>query len=330
MQASASIIATKKQFQSLEVLRFVAAMSVVFVHMPFMGYGSFGVDIFFIISGFVMMVSTEKGGDQFFTKRLIRVLPTYYIFTLGVFAIALLFPAMLNSTTANTEHLIKSLLFIPFDKNGEGHYPLLFLGWTLNYEMFFYLIFAISLKISHAQRGLVTAMFIGAIYLLCHQDISFPFQVYGDPIVFEFTLGMMVYYLLVSRDYRSSAMMGAGLALLLWASDAHLDHRFFVNGLPSLILVMGVLVAFKKVAFPAFLLTLGGASYALYLTHPYLIQFFDKQLNWFPENANGTLNPELLIYAMLTTMAIVNGVAVLLYKYLESPIRRQLRARFIK
>ena len=45
----------------------------------------------------------------------------------------------LNNTTADLEHLIKSLFFIPFNKNGAGHYPILFLGWTLNFEIIFYL-----------------------------------------------------------------------------------------------------------------------------------------------------------------------------------------------
>ena len=93
----------------IEFSRFVAAMLVMCVHIPVFGFGAFGVDIFFIISGFVMMHSTERTSSNFFKKRLIRILPNYYIFTLGVFILALKFPHLLNNTTAYLNHLLKQL-----------------------------------------------------------------------------------------------------------------------------------------------------------------------------------------------------------------------------
>ena len=62
-----------------------------------------------------------------------------------MFVLAIFVPEVLNNTTANVDHLIKSLFFIPFDKNGTGHFPILFLGWTLNFEVIFYFLFALSL-----------------------------------------------------------------------------------------------------------------------------------------------------------------------------------------
>ena len=135
---------TSKDY-SIELLRFLAATAVVFVHIPIVKFGNIGVDIFFAISGFVMMLSTESSSKNFFLKRIIRVAPTYYIFTLGVFFSALIAPSVLNNTTADFSQLVQSFLFVPFDKNGVGHYPILFLGWTLNYEMYFYLLFALAL-----------------------------------------------------------------------------------------------------------------------------------------------------------------------------------------
>lgn len=119
---------TENRNEILELLRFIAAMSVVFVHTPTLGIGHFGVDAFFIISGFVMMLSTKKSGKNFFLKRVIRIIPTYYFFTLIIFLVAVLNPAVLSNTSANYFELLKSLLFIPFDKNNTGHYPILFLG----------------------------------------------------------------------------------------------------------------------------------------------------------------------------------------------------------
>ena len=129
----------QNKITNIQVLRFIAAFSVMMVHLPLIGFGIWGVDIFFVISGFIMMYVTEKNHKNFFLKRLIRIIPIYWILTFGVFSVAILKPDLLNNTTADYEHLLKSLFFIPFNKNETGHFPILFLGWTLNYEMIFYL-----------------------------------------------------------------------------------------------------------------------------------------------------------------------------------------------
>ncbi|OTA19619.1 acyltransferase [Xenorhabdus beddingii] len=133
----------KQKYEIIEIMRFIAASAVVCVHIPTIEIGHWGVDVFFIISGFVMMASTKNSGENFFIKRIIRVAPIYWLFTLGVFMIALIAPKLLNNTTPDFINLFKSILFIPFDKNGIGHFPILFVGWTLNYEMFFYFLFFI-------------------------------------------------------------------------------------------------------------------------------------------------------------------------------------------
>ena len=140
------------KIESIQILRFIAAFSVMMVHLPIFSFGIWGVDIFFVISGFIMMYVTDKDYKFFFVKRLIRIVPLYWILTVGVFIIALINPDFLNNTSANIKHLIKSMLFIPFDKNGIGHFPILFLGWTLNFEIIFYLLFALSIFISKNHK----------------------------------------------------------------------------------------------------------------------------------------------------------------------------------
>ena len=138
----------------LQILRFVAAMAVVLFHMgsdyqirfgldanPF-AYGAFGVDIFFVLSGFIIAMTTDpsRGAWYFYRKRLIRIVPIYWLLTFGVVAIGIAAPTLLNSTEVSFEAVIKSLLFIAYERPSGELQPLLFLGWTLNYEMFFYLI----------------------------------------------------------------------------------------------------------------------------------------------------------------------------------------------
>ena len=80
------------RFDSIQALRGIAALFVVLEHIRFLNCGAFGVDIFFCVSGFMMMLSTHKDTTHFLTRRLIRVVPLYYIMTLGTFALLLLFP----------------------------------------------------------------------------------------------------------------------------------------------------------------------------------------------------------------------------------------------
>lgn len=138
-----------QRIDSIQLLRAVAAIAVVTQHVPIpiFGDGLWGVDLFFVISGFIMCHATARSGRNFFLKRIIRIVPLYWLGTLFIYALALTLPQLLNTTTANPVDLLKSLLFIPFIKGGIP-VPIVFQGWTLNYEMFFYGLFWISLLVS--------------------------------------------------------------------------------------------------------------------------------------------------------------------------------------
>jgi len=88
-------------FNSIQVLRAIAALLVVLEHVRFLNCGAFGVDIFFCISGFMIMFSTHKSTRHFIKKRFIRILPLYYIMTFGTFLLLILFPSMFEQTKAN-------------------------------------------------------------------------------------------------------------------------------------------------------------------------------------------------------------------------------------
>ena len=308
---------------SIEVIRFVAATAVVFAHIPYINIGYFGVDLFFIISGFVMMLSTETNKRKFFLKRLFRILPTYYFFTVGVFLIALFYPSLLNTTTADFSHLIKSLLFIPFDKNGTGHYPVLFLGWTLNYEMYFYLIFALSLILSFKNRSLIATGILTFFFILCKNYKEFPFSVYGDLIVFEFVIGMIIYEAIVKRNMFNLLILIFTILIVSLVNENGISNRLINYGLPLALLCSIAIIIFKDKKFPKIFLTLGGASYSLYLVHPYIIQFFLKITNLF---SLSYIESTVIIVA---SIVIANIAAIIVYKYLEIPIQNYLRKKFI-
>ncbi len=130
------------RYDSIQLMRGIAAMAVVFVHIPTFGRGHFGVDLFFCISGFIMMHITEKDDDSFLLKRAIRIVPLYWAATLALCAVMHVAPHLVRTAQLRADLVIKSLLFIPFTlpgRNGSLH-ALLGTGWTLVYEAFFYLL----------------------------------------------------------------------------------------------------------------------------------------------------------------------------------------------
>lgn len=185
----------KNKIENIQALRFFAAFSVIMVHLPLFQFGAWGVDIFFVVSGFIMSFVSEKKTDFFFIKRVIRIVPLYWGLTIIVFFIAIFKSELLNNTTANYEHLIKSLFFIPFDKNGIGHYPILFLGWSLNFEMLFYLIFYISILISKKFKEIICSFILIVIFLASNllYEQNFLFEVFSNNIILEFIFGMMIF-----------------------------------------------------------------------------------------------------------------------------------------
>ncbi len=157
-----SVRRVSAELQSIQALRAIAATSVILVHIPFIGKGAFGVDIFFVISGFIICYISSLNSDDFLLKRVFRIVPLYWLGTFGVFLLALVVPAWLNATTANLTDLAKSLFLIPYKREDGGTFPMLFLGWTLEYEMFFYFAFGLALVFFKKWTSLAASILLAA------------------------------------------------------------------------------------------------------------------------------------------------------------------------
>lgn len=321
------------KLDSIQLLRALAASAVVVYHIPLFRNGAWGVDVFFVISGFIMALVTAKPTRHFLTKRIIRVVPLYWLGTLGVFAIALLLPSLLDNTTADLEGLIKSLLFIPYQK-GEYVQPLLFLGWTLNFEMFFYALFAMAMAINHRHRLLICSAMIAALVLL-GQVMAFEAVVpafYTDAILLEFIFGMGCYALYArTAAWRARLATGTRWTLVLLGvaclacmpfSDA-LDPmlgRAGYWGIPALFGFLAIVHGLSSIRLPTALVLIGDASFSLYLFHPYVMKAFGKVVPVFD-------TPSILAYlATPLALGLCYLVAIILYRRLELPMTNGLRA----
>lgn len=301
----------------IELLRFFAALAVVAVHIPSVGVEAFGVDIFFVISGFVMMLSTSNDANQFLQKRIIRCVPIYWLATLCVFGIALVAPNLLRNTDASINDLARSLLFIPFDKNGVGHQPLLAVGWTLNYEMYFYVFFALSCSFSLRLRGLISVIFITLNMFVLSNFDNFVCQVYASLIVMEFALGVAL-YLILNKDI-FQALATICIIIIAAIVNFNVANRFIVLGLPSFLIVFIAASYGRHLPYSHVISLLGGASYALYLSHAYIIRIFDR-----------LLGIDYFTLPMIAATLISSiCVSIVIYIFIDKPITDGLRHKLI-
>ncbi|MDC1151722.1 acyltransferase [Pelagibacteraceae bacterium] len=320
----------QNKIESIQVLRFFAAFSVMLVHTPIFEFGHWGVDIFFVISGFIMMYITEKNNNFFLIKRFIRIIPLYWILTLGVFAIVILKPEYLNNTTANIGDLIKSLLFIPFNKNGAGHYPVLFLGWTLNFEIIFYLLFSLSLFISKKYKFILCSFALIIFYFSCSalSKENFIFYAYANDMLFEFIYGMLAFIIWdkYASAIKTNFLINLSLLILFFIITIFFFNSnfpvFISRGIPAFLMIIYVLFLLNNFKFPKILITLGDASFCIYLLHPYVIQFFYKVFEI------GNYNTLIQFINTVLITLIIFIISIYIFKFIERPINISLKKKF--
>ncbi len=215
-----------------------------------------GVDIFFIISGFIITLSAARFAARpgaFLWRRLRRVVPLYALFTTLMVALLLAAPGSLKSTSLDPAQIASSYLFLPYERADGRIAPVLSLGWTLNYEVFFYALLALCLAL---PRPLLACC--AGLAALCLLGPALPQTTatvfYANPLILEFTFGIALARLWQCGFVRPSAPL-AGLAL----------PRVLAAGLPATVIVAaGTLLAPDR-HLP--LQSIGNASYALYLSH---------------------------------------------------------------
>lgn len=190
-----------KQLNSIQCLRGIAATLVLLFHIGNLGflskYGFYGVDIFFVISGYLMAKISERHTTpiKFMLDRAIRIIPLYWVVTFLICLLSFV-PGLFKNFTFDMAELLKSLLFIPYQNNQGEFWPLIIPGWTLNYEMFFYVIFAICLNFNKSLLITIAILvFLAFIGFFPFGQISV-LKFYTNSIILEFALGIFAYWLL--------------------------------------------------------------------------------------------------------------------------------------
>jgi peptidoglycan/LPS O-acetylase OafA/YrhL len=332
------------KYESIQVLRFICALMVMILHACFYTIerldsncfhyyqGFIGVKLFFAISGFVMIISSENlienpnGWRIFGLKRIIRIVPIYWIMTTYKLIILLFASSLVFHARLDWLFILKSYFFIPATNVDGLHQPFYAVGWTLNFEMFFYLLFTISLALRIRPLLFLSIILIPISILSIYKTASWPaIGFYADPIVLNFLYGMIVAKLII---YGKKLPQKLALPLILIClififlpradSLSFLPNDFVTISITTFLIIYGAASIENQWSekIPKALIYLGGASYSLYLVHPSVAPFAPTLLKLIH------LKWDILSVVLAVTGALIVGT--LFYKLCESPITKYI------
>jgi peptidoglycan/LPS O-acetylase OafA/YrhL len=345
-----------KEFYGVQALRAIAALAVVAGHSTdylreqngwvpaSFGWihGPAGVDLFFVISGFVMMVSSGRLLERahparlFLWRRVIRIVPLYWLLTAVKLLLMLLAPGLSVHARPGAWNVVASFLFLP-SRAADGEIrPLIPLGWTLSFEMMFYLIFAWSL----ARRRLMSWPMISVLLAIAATGLfrtdAWPaWTSLADPIVLEFLLGAGLGIAVIrgrglGRLPAVLSIVGGVLLLVLASPGSQPWSRLATWGVGAIFAVTGIVALEGAVGrrLPRWLLLLGDASYSIYLVQTFCFPVLHLLLaRMAPEMVHA--RPVAAGVAMLLASLLMTSVAgVLLFRLVERPMTERLRRGF--
>jgi exopolysaccharide production protein ExoZ len=319
-----------KTLYGIQYLRAFAALAVVVFHAAeksgeHFAIGAAGVDVFFVISGFIMWVISERRPmtpQGFLLDRIRRIAPSYWLVT-GVMilgAVAGLFPN-LQLTGA---HVLGSLFFMPMVSPSNGEiWPVLVQGWTLNFEIFFYVLFAGALFLPRYWRLVFLSVAFGCFFLIgqIFQPASPALHTYTRPIILEFLGGVFLAELWLRRWIAGTSLglacIGASLSgfAAIFLIGADFDEA--ICGPLAMALVYGMvsLEADGSIGRVPVLTYLGDASYSIYLWHTLAISVIVKAAGLVG------LSTSFTIVASVIGGTILGAAA---YELVEKPVRKLL------
>ena len=335
-------MAQQSRFQNIQALRFFAALVVAFAHVDLpryasvgvpadlFGAGAFGVDVFFVISGFIMMhVSAGRGGPaeawRFLLRRILRVWPLYAVFT--AFAVWLAYEGNWHNWLMGYYPPEKKSLWWIAESITFTHWnrlPVYAIGWTLIYEFWFYC--SVALCIFLRTRPLV--FFLVSATLIIAADgfgLGGAVNVWANPLMLEFLFGVALFHLYQRGWLPTSRASLAGAfivgAALLWEYEAIgtlagiASGRSISLGLAAFFVVAGTLMMERRFTAPQILIFLGDASFSLYLTHWLVMTTLPSLLDlqgW------GAMGPVEYV-SLHITLSLVLSIAV--FFVVERPLR---------
>lgn len=346
----------QKNLQLIQMLRGVASILVVLLHISInseeiLGYtfldniflfGGSGVDIFFVLSGFIITysnfhhVAKPLTIGKFVKRRFIRIFPIYWIIITGFLMLQLALPAFYKTHfDTGIGNMLQTYLLLP------GHIMLNGVSWSLTNELFFYLLFTLALIIPNKKLSLY--LLIAYFLFLLIFSILTPAVTGGNefvgmlifPMNIEFLLGVFI-VLIVNKVPRNWIYPILITGILLFVAGAFLSNneielisnsfnpalsRVLLFGVPSFLIILSVvkLEMSRSIKMHNIFLQLGDASYSIYLIHLPLVAAFFKVLVKFNITNSVVV---FLLTCFLLIMICAAGIGI--YHFVEKPLIKKL------
>ena len=321
-----------KRIDLIQILRFLGACCVILYHSGIAGeFGYFGVELFSFVSGYIMIYTTQSAQSDkgFLLKRGIRLIPLYWALTILYYGIICIRPSLSIMSEPKPEYLIKSMLFIPFQNSYGYDTPILGAGWTLNYEVMFYLIFFLAMKVCHKHRAMITVGITAALTVVnwILPGEHFYIGYYANSFLLEFSMGILDFYLIEKvQEYRNQkrvrvfcTMTAFVLALWMIFFGGRISGipRFLYPGIPMFALFCTLILGWGKKQFPKVLVELGNMSYSIYLIEYFTMAFFKV--------VAGNFNVGLKWAVFLVILSVTLGCSWISYVVVEQKLTGFLR-----
>lgn len=334
-------LVSPKTLFTVQALRAIAASAVVSYHVFFMlvhnaGYsiyvpeiGASGVDLFFLISGFIMVYTNFGAFDQpgaatsFIQRRAIRIVPMYWICTTVVVTLLAFAPRLFSSVEFTWTYVISSYIFLLSENSAGQIGTVLQTGWTLCFEAYFYILFAVLLNWPRRYfliaSGAVFAAGVVLGRLVPHVPVWM--TVATNPILLEFYLGAALAFLFLNGHSLSrvpaiaAASLGIGILGVTGNANLGIWNSVVCFGLPYAAILLGALSLDRiGIKVPKLLVSLGDSSYSLYLIHPFILPALGKF--WLASHLSERTSP-LVLGMIAFSCALFAGHLV--YLLIERP-----------
>lgn len=319
-----------KKNMNFQILRAIAAIFVCLNHFTIFneyGFGACGVEIFFILSGYLTIAKFKELNrveNDYLIKKMIKVLPLYYIMTFVVFLVGIVKPSFFSSMIFDMKHLVSSVFLIP----GNTFY--VYQGWTLTYMFYFYAIFFVAYKCSknYTETLVIVYILICTIIGIMLPDTSV-FSLYNSPLMLEFCVGILCFqfirrfkcYKLKKHIYYIFSIFL--LLVLFFMPSSMMQYRYFIPSICTAVLV--IIFNGIKLDKPKYkkLIEIGNISFTIYIIHSLIVRPFDKII------MNYNLHNNILIYTcIMFVIVIVIYISKVINTYIEIPITKRLTRIF--
>jgi exopolysaccharide production protein ExoZ len=350
-------VETKQKINSIQWLRGFASVIVLICHtnaastdvlkvsaIPLAEYGINGVDIFFVISGFIMFLTTTANRRpfvplDFMARRIIRIAPTYWLYSVLFFGLYFVLPQLFSRAVMTWPDLLMSIAFIPHYNAVGDLSPIIAIGWTLNFEMFFYIVFCtVRSRTRHIVMPIATVFLLIVAGGTAFSPTNAILNSFSQPILLEFVFGCFVAWIFVNKrrlpSFMTFFLILIGITLSLYLPNIIPDNgsttalgywRFAARGIPAALLVLAVTCGdIRDIWHVKPMLFLGDISYSLYLTHTLTLRVV------FALYKHVQLTGMMSLLANILAIAIAIAAAVLAYVLIERPLTVALTKLYLR